>query len=153
MHHANGRDVLLAAIFLLAWFEVVRDQVFDQRLFPGELAGQIITSEGSRNRYSKQLLQWFSILDSKASHLGGQHLLSQKSLQVVSEHHTQINSEESSDELLCHLGTKTNQRSHPTMTTPRPTRHRHAKITQPQHPTSQITASKSRLPDRLRRSC
>jgi hypothetical protein len=97
------RDALLASIFLLAWFEVVRDQVFDQRLFPGELADQIITSSGKWNRYSVQLLQWFNTLDSKATHLGGQHLLSQKALQVVSEHHTQINaaggsSEEQSDE-------------------------------------------------------
>jgi hypothetical protein len=97
------RDALLASIFLLAWFEVVRDQVFDQRLFPGELADQIITSSGKWNRYSVQLLQWFNTLDSKATHLGGQHLLSQKALQVVSEHRTQINaaggsSEEQSDE-------------------------------------------------------
>jgi len=93
-----ARDALLASIFLLAWFEVVRDQVYDQKLFPGELAEQIITSSGSWNRYSRQLLQWFNTLDSKASHLGGQHLLSQRALQVVSEHHTQINADDSSDE-------------------------------------------------------
>jgi Fungal specific transcription factor domain/Fungal Zn(2)-Cys(6) binuclear cluster domain len=94
----SARDALLASIFLLAWFEVVRDQVYDQKLFPGELAEQIITSSGSWSRYSRQLLQWFNTLDSKASHLGGQHLLSQRALQVVSEHHTQINAEDSSDE-------------------------------------------------------
>ncbi|CAM6003559.1 unnamed protein product [Sphagnum balticum] len=94
----TARDALLASIFLLAWFEVVRDQVYEQKLFPGELAEQIITSSGPWNRYSRQLLQWFNTLDSKASHLGGQHLLSQRALQVVSEHHTQINSDDSSDE-------------------------------------------------------
>ncbi|KAN0114419.1 hypothetical protein V8E51_003963 [Hyaloscypha variabilis] len=94
----TARDALLSSIFLLAWFEVVRDQVHDQKLFPGELAEHVITSSGHWNRYSRQLLQWFNTLDSKASHLGGQHLLSQKALQVVSEHHTQINAEDSSDE-------------------------------------------------------
>lgn len=93
-----ARDALLASIFLLAWFEVVRDQVYDQKLFPGELAEQISTTAGPWNRYSRQLLQWFNTLDSKASHLGGQHLLSQRALQVVSEHHTQINTDDSSDE-------------------------------------------------------
>jgi hypothetical protein len=96
---STARDALLASIFLLAWFEVVRDQVYDQTLFPGELAEQIITSSGPWNSYSKQLLQWFNTLDSKASHLGGQHLLSQRALQVVSEHHTQINADDSSDEM------------------------------------------------------
>jgi hypothetical protein len=95
---STSRDALLASVFLLAWFEVVRDQVHDQKLFPGDLAEQIITSRGPWNRYSKQLLQWFNTLDSKASHLGGQHLLSQKALQVVSEHHTQINADDSSEE-------------------------------------------------------
>jgi hypothetical protein len=95
---SSARDALLASIFLLAWFEVVRDQVHDQKLFPGELAEKIITSSGPWNRYSRQLLQWFNTLDSKASHLGGQHLLSQRALQVVSEHHTQINADDSSDE-------------------------------------------------------
>ena len=94
----RARDALLASIFLLAWFEVVRDQVYDQILFPGDLAEQIITSSGPWNCYSRQLLQWFNTLDSKASHLGGRHLLSQRALQVVSEHHTQINSDDSNDE-------------------------------------------------------
>lgn len=93
-----ARDALLASIFLLAWFEVVRDQVYDQKLFPAYIAEQIITSSGPWNRYSRQLLQWFNTLDSKASHLGGQHLLSQRALQVVSEHHTQINADDSSDD-------------------------------------------------------
>ncbi|KAG0649134.1 hypothetical protein D0Z07_4239 [Hyphodiscus hymeniophilus] len=96
--NCTARNALLASIFLLAWFEVVRDQVYDQKLFPCELAEQIITSSGSWNRYSRQLLQWFNTLDSKASHLGGQHLLSQRTLHVVSEHHTQINADDSSDE-------------------------------------------------------
>ena len=95
---SKARDALLTSIFLLAWFEVVRDQIFDQRLFPGELADQVITSEGNWNRYSRQLLQWLNTLDSKASHLGGQALLSQRALQIVSEHPTQINTEDSSEE-------------------------------------------------------
>ena len=95
-----ARDALLASIFLRARFEVVRDQIYDQNLFPGELAEQIITSNGAWNRYSRPLLQWSNTLDSKASHLGGQHLLSQRALQVVSEHHTQIDAGDSSDERL-----------------------------------------------------
>ncbi|TAQ90327.1 hypothetical protein B7494_g1345 [Chlorociboria aeruginascens] len=95
---SKARDALLATIFLLAWFEVVGDKIQDQRLFPSELADQIITSEGHWNSYSRQLLQWFNTLDSKSSHLGGQALLSQKALQVVSAHHTQISTEDSDSE-------------------------------------------------------
>jgi len=92
------RDALLASIFLLAWFEVVRDQVFDQRLFPSDLADRIITGKGDWNTYSRQLLQWLNTLDAKASHLGGHALLSQSALQVVSAQHTQISAEDSGSE-------------------------------------------------------
>jgi hypothetical protein len=92
------KDQLLAAIFLLAWFEVIRDQVTDQTLFPGDLADRVITSNATWNPYSRQLLQWLNTLDSKATHLGGQHLLSPKSLHVVSQHPTQISTTDGSDD-------------------------------------------------------
>ena len=43
----NQKDQLLASIFLLAWFEVIRDQVSDQSLFPRELADRIITEDAN----------------------------------------------------------------------------------------------------------
>ena len=43
----NQKDQLLASIFLLAWFEVIRDQVSDQSLFPRELADRIITEDAT----------------------------------------------------------------------------------------------------------
>ena len=92
------KDQLLAATFLLAWFEVVRDQTADQSLFPSDLADRIIVSNDSLwNPYSKQLLQWLNTLDSKATHLGGDHLLSPQALEVVSHHPTQITTIEPAD--------------------------------------------------------
>jgi hypothetical protein len=83
-------DQLLAAIFLLSWFEVIRDQDSQSSLLPRHLADSVITSGNSWNRYSQQLLSWLSTLDSKAAHLGGQHLLSAEALAVVSRYPTQI---------------------------------------------------------------
>jgi hypothetical protein len=93
------RDQLLAAIFLLSWFEVIRDQDANCSLFPRDLADLIITSDSTWNRYSQELLSWLNTLDSKATHLGGQHLLTSQSLQVVSRHPTQIISSEPVPEL------------------------------------------------------
>ncbi|KAH8880513.1 hypothetical protein GQ53DRAFT_703898, partial [Thozetella sp. PMI_491] len=86
------REHLLAAIFLLSWFEVIRDQDTQSMLFPRHLADAVITSDATWSRYSQQLLSWLNTLDSKATHLGGEHLLSPKSLEVVSHYPTQITS-------------------------------------------------------------
>lgn len=86
------REHLLAAIFLLSWFEVIRDQDARSNLFPRHLADTVITNGTSWSRYSQQLLSWLNTLDSKASHLGGEHLLSHKCLEVVSRFRTQITS-------------------------------------------------------------
>lgn len=89
---AKVKEPMLAAVFLLAWFEVIRDQDARSSIFPQELANTVITDETPWNRYSQQLLSWLKTLDSKASHLGGQHLLSPKSLAVVARYPTQITS-------------------------------------------------------------
>ncbi|KAM0208986.1 hypothetical protein ACHAQI_006682 [Fusarium lateritium] len=85
-------DEWLAAIFLLAWIQVLRDRVEQdsKSLFPSELADIIITSSYDWNWYSRQLLSWFNSLDSKASHLSGPALLSTKALTVVSRYPIQI---------------------------------------------------------------
>ncbi|KAF4950061.1 hypothetical protein FGADI_8507 [Fusarium gaditjirri] len=85
-------DDWLAAIFLLAWIQVLRDRVEHDgdSLFPTELADTIITCSHDWNWYSSQLLSWFNSLDSKASHLSGPNLLSSKALQVVSQYPIQI---------------------------------------------------------------
>lgn len=87
------REHLLAAIFLLSWFEVIRDQdAAHSNLFPRHLADVIIVRDATWSRYSQQLLSWLNTLDSKASHLGGQNLLSPKCLEIVSHFPTQITS-------------------------------------------------------------
>jgi hypothetical protein len=89
---AQVKEPMLAAVFLLAWFEVIRDQDARSSIFPQELANMVITDETPWNRYSQQLLSWLKTLDSKASHLGGQHLLPPKPLAVVARYPTQITS-------------------------------------------------------------
>jgi hypothetical protein len=89
---SRTREPMLAAIFLLAWFEVIRDQDDRSSLFPRDLADLIINDDFTWNGYSKQLLSWLNTLDSKASHLGGQHLLTPKSLAVVAHFPTKITS-------------------------------------------------------------
>ncbi|KAM0231322.1 hypothetical protein ACHAP5_011117 [Fusarium lateritium] len=89
----NGKmDEWLAAIFLLAWIQVLRDRVEQdsKSVFPSDLADIIITSSYDWNWYSRQLLSWFNSLDSKASHLSGPALLSAKALTVVSRYPIQI---------------------------------------------------------------
>ncbi|KAF2855534.1 hypothetical protein T440DRAFT_382121, partial [Plenodomus tracheiphilus IPT5] len=85
-------DHWLAAIFLLAWIQVLRDRAEQdsESLFPSELADTIITSSHDWNWYSLQLLSWLNALDSKASHLSGPALLSPKALKVVSRYPIQI---------------------------------------------------------------
>jgi hypothetical protein len=89
---SSKMDDWLAAIFLLAWIQVLRDRVEHdiESLFPTELADTIITCSYDWNWYSRQLLSWFNSLDSKASHLSGPTLLSSKALQVVSQYPIQI---------------------------------------------------------------
>ena len=89
---ASSRERLLAAIFLLGWFEVIKDQDSHPSLFPRRLADAVITFNTNWNRYSQQLLSWLNTLDSKATHVGREHLLSTESLHVVSYYHTEITS-------------------------------------------------------------
>lgn len=89
---ASSRDCLLASVFLLGWFEVIKDQDSHPSLFPRQLADAVITMNTNWSRYSQQLLSWLNTLDSKAAHLGREHLLSPESLHVVSSYHTEITS-------------------------------------------------------------
>lgn len=87
-------DYWLAALFLLAWSQVLCDRVEhnSESLFPTDLADIIITCSHDWNWYSRQLLSWFNSFDSKASHLGGPSLLSSKALHIVSQYPIQITS-------------------------------------------------------------
>ncbi|CAK7212832.1 hypothetical protein SBRCBS47491_001598 [Sporothrix bragantina] len=93
------REHLLAAIFLLSWFEVIRDQDSHTRLFPRHLAERVITSAttsaASWSRYSQQLLSWLNTLDSKAAHMGRETLLSPKTLEAVAHFPIHITSSSS----------------------------------------------------------
>jgi hypothetical protein len=83
---------LLVAIFLLAWFEVIRDLETDQSLFPRDLAESVVSSQSSWSRTSEELLSWLAVLDSKATHLGGEHLLSDRALEIVRHYPVRITS-------------------------------------------------------------
>ncbi|KAL2841992.1 hypothetical protein BJX68DRAFT_245048 [Aspergillus pseudodeflectus] len=85
-------DELLAAIVLLAWFEVIQDHDGKAVGFPQHAANAIVTTQDySWNIYSQHLLSWLKTLDTKATHMGGgTHLLSPEALQVVSTYPTQI---------------------------------------------------------------
>ncbi|KAL6251286.1 hypothetical protein RBB50_001494 [Rhinocladiella similis] len=89
---------LLAAIFLLAWFEVIRDMEDSNCLFPRDLAHSVISSRMMWSRVSQELLAWMNTLDNKAAHLGGDHLLSQQTIDVISHHQTQITSSDALDD-------------------------------------------------------
>jgi hypothetical protein len=54
------------------------------------LADAVIIGHAHWTRYSQQLLCWLNTLDSKASHLGGAHLLSPEALEVVAGFPIQI---------------------------------------------------------------
>ncbi|KFY47087.1 hypothetical protein V494_00176 [Pseudogymnoascus sp. VKM F-4513 (FW-928)] len=92
------REHLLGAIFLLSWFEVIRDQDSQSNLFPRDLADIVITTDTSWSRYSRQLLCWLNTLDNKATHLGGKHLLLPRSLEIASHYPPQITSEQQCDD-------------------------------------------------------
>ncbi|KAJ4146439.1 hypothetical protein NW754_001904 [Fusarium falciforme] len=93
-HHLGeqGMNELLAAVFLLAWIQVIRDRGTERSdsTFPCDQADIIISSGCNWNWYSRQLLSWFNSLDSKATHLGGSPLLSAKALNIVSRYPIQI---------------------------------------------------------------
>ncbi|KAJ4194743.1 hypothetical protein NW767_009929 [Fusarium falciforme] len=93
-HHLGeqGMNELLAAVFLLAWIQVIRDRGTERSdsTFPCDQADIIISSGCNWNWYSRQLLSWFNSLDSKATHLGGPPLLSAKALNIVSRYPIQI---------------------------------------------------------------
>ncbi|KEF58855.1 uncharacterized protein A1O9_03698 [Exophiala aquamarina CBS 119918] len=81
----NKRD--LAAIFLFAWFEVMRDQDEASTPFPRDLADTVILRDTTWNYSSRYLLSWLATLDSRATHLSGdRRLLSEQALLVVARH-------------------------------------------------------------------
>ncbi|KAL2793650.1 hypothetical protein BJX66DRAFT_338547 [Aspergillus keveii] len=84
-------EALLAAIVLLAWFEVLHDQDGHSTRFPQRLAELIIVRDHQWNRYSRHLLSWLHNLDCRATYMGGHTpLLSPNALRVVSNYPTQI---------------------------------------------------------------
>lgn len=85
-------DEMLAVLYLLAWIQVIRPRgpQCSESMFPSEQADIVIGSACKWNWYSRQLLSGFNSLDSKATHLGGSPLLSQKALAIVSCHPIQI---------------------------------------------------------------
>ncbi|KAM0206869.1 hypothetical protein ACHAQD_012283 [Fusarium lateritium] len=89
---SSRMDDLLAAIFILAWIQLLRDRVEhdEESIFPSELADTIITNPYDWNWYSRQLLLWFSFFDSKVSHLGGPTVLTSNAFRVVSQYPIQI---------------------------------------------------------------
>ncbi|KAJ0418921.1 hypothetical protein BJY00DRAFT_314597 [Aspergillus carlsbadensis] len=95
-------DELLAAIVLLAWFEVIQDHDGHTVGFPQQAASAIVTTQGySWNNYSRHLLSWLKTLDTKATHMGGgTHLLSPEALHIVSAYPTQLvtSSKEAADD-------------------------------------------------------
>ncbi|KAJ0412952.1 hypothetical protein BJY00DRAFT_320280 [Aspergillus carlsbadensis] len=84
-------EPLLAAIVLLAWFEVLHDQDGRSTRFPQRFAELIIVREHQWNRYSRHLLAWLHNLDCRATYMGGHTpLLSPVTLEEVSKYPTQI---------------------------------------------------------------
>ncbi|KAL2203667.1 hypothetical protein CC79DRAFT_1069335 [Sarocladium strictum] len=86
-------DALLTAVFLLAWFHVLKDRGLETSAdlaFPAEDASTIITSQTPWNWYSKQILSWLNVLDSRATHLGGDFLLTPKALESVAHYPFQV---------------------------------------------------------------
>ncbi|KAJ5833655.1 C6 finger domain-containing protein [Penicillium riverlandense] len=94
------RDKLLAALFLLAWFEVIHDHTASNNdgLFPRHLATWIIVNNCDWNKFSLQLLSWFNTLDSKATHLGGHPLLPPETLRIVMHYPLQTTTTSNEDE-------------------------------------------------------
>ncbi|KAI0817098.1 hypothetical protein GGR55DRAFT_684858 [Xylaria sp. FL0064] len=80
---------LLAAVFLLAWFEIAYDDGDKLRpSFPVEMAAKVIVGGGQDwNQGSTHVLQWLNLMDSKISHLGGRVLFTEPALQVIRRAH------------------------------------------------------------------
>lgn len=81
----------LVVIFLLTWFEVMRDQDGDSAPFPRDLADSIILRDAEWSVSSRALLSWLGTLDSKATHLSGDcRLFSEQVLLVLARHPFQV---------------------------------------------------------------
>lgn len=81
----------LAALFLLTWFEVMRDQDGDSVPFPRDLADSIILRDAEWSVSSRALLSWLGTLDSKATHLSGdRRLFSEQALLILARHPFQV---------------------------------------------------------------
>ncbi|KAH0427676.1 C6 finger domain-containing protein [Colletotrichum camelliae] len=79
--HSN---TLLVTLFLLAWFEITCDNADNARpSFPSTLAEDIIMKGRDWNSGSTHVFQWLTLLDSKMSHMGGRHLLTEGAHRVA----------------------------------------------------------------------
>lgn len=83
-------EALLAAILLLAWYEVIRDQDGHAMPFPRGVAEVTVTSDVNWSRVSKQLLSWLCVLDGKATYSSGEPLLTESALRAVARYPIQI---------------------------------------------------------------
>lgn len=83
-------EPLLAAILLLAWYEVIRDQDGHAMPFPRDLADAAILSDMDWSRVSRQLLSWLCVLDGKATYSSGEPLLSKLALRAVARYPIQV---------------------------------------------------------------
>ncbi|KAK5054696.1 hypothetical protein LTR84_001588 [Exophiala bonariae] len=83
-------EPLLAAILLLAWYEVIRDQGGPAMPFPRAVAEATVTSDVNWSRVSKQLLSWLCVLDGKATYSSGEPLLTELALRAVARYPIQI---------------------------------------------------------------
>ncbi|KAI1272916.1 hypothetical protein F5Y07DRAFT_378289 [Xylaria sp. FL0933] len=93
---------LLAAVFLLAWFEIAYDD--DDKLrpsFPVEMAAKVIVDGQDWNQGSTHVLQWLNLMDSKISHLGGRVLFSEPALQVIRRAHCEVSHPEMNEDSNC----------------------------------------------------
>lgn len=87
---APDTDCLLVAVFLLAWFDVIRDQGRGGLDFPSQAADSIITSKTHWSPRSRLLLKCLSSVDAKASLLRTKLLFPSSSLVEMYKHRSQI---------------------------------------------------------------
>jgi hypothetical protein len=81
----------------LAWYEGIHDQGDRHTLFPCDLADSIFLSKSNSNRDSQMVFSWMNTLDNEGTHLGGEQLLSQQNIEIVSHYQTQIPSSRTLD--------------------------------------------------------
>ncbi|KAI0399868.1 hypothetical protein F4802DRAFT_587326 [Xylaria palmicola] len=82
---------LLAAVFLLVWFEIAYDDDDPLRpSYPSELAATVIVSGRGWRQSSKYLLQWLNLMDSRKWHPAGRFLFSESAFQVIRQAHFEI---------------------------------------------------------------